>query len=418
MRLKDISILSPRFSGHNNEDTVAFVPMECLREDAIEQKEITIEEGSAKYTFFADNDLLIAKVTPCFENGNIAVAKNLKGGIGFGSSEIFVLRFNKHINPRYMFYLTKSTSFQDKACATMCGVGGLKRISPLIMRTYEADFPLLDKQNSIVAYLDKQIKTINKRIELKEKELQSITRLKQSIINSAITNGLNSPVQMKDSGIQWIGNIPSHWDILRLKDVSYLYNGLTGKAGDDFRCDDPTLTKPFIPFTNILNNTIIDFSNFKKVVMSSGEYQNQVQENDILFLMSSEDYDSIGKTAIVIGDPGEVYLNSFCRGLRFTNKKKVFPKFVNYLLLSDKYRNALRLEARGFTRINLKIDKISSLTIAIPPFNEQKDIVAYIDDKCNRIEDITSNLSMQIEKLKLLKKALINEVITGQRSIK
>lgn len=126
MRLKDISILSPRYNGPRTDAMVAFVPMEGLRSDRIEQQEITIEEGSSKYTYFADNDLLIAKVTPCFENGNIAVAKELKGGIGFGSSEIFVLRFNKESNPRFMYYVAQSSEFQKQACATMCGVGGLK----------------------------------------------------------------------------------------------------------------------------------------------------------------------------------------------------------------------------------------------------------------------------------------------------
>lgn len=396
---------------------VAFVPMEGLRTDSIEQQEITIEEGSAKYTYFADNDLLIAKVTPCFENGNIAVAKNLKGGIGFGSSEIFVLRFNKESNPRYMYYVAMSSQFQDEACATMCGVGGLKRISPLIMRTYDFKVPSKSEQNKIVDYLDNQFELINKRICLRERELQTLIELKQSEINSVVANGLNPTVSLKDSGVDWIGMIPEHWRTLRLKDVSYLYGGLTGKAGDDFRCDDLSLTKPFIPFTNILNNTVVDFTNFKQVVMSDDEDQNRVKENDILFLMSSEDYESIGKTAIVLGDPGEVYLNSFCRGLRFTNLKDIYPKFINYLLLSDKYRDALRFEARGFTRINLKIDKISSLSIAIPPIEEQKAIVEYLDKKYEHIDAFIANINAQIDKLKLLKKSLINEVISGQRPI-
>lgn len=251
----------------------------------------------------------------------------------------------------------------------------------------------------------------------RERELQTLIKLKQSEINSVVTCGLNPSVPLKDSGVDWIGDIPAHWQTIRLKDVSYLYGGLTGKAGDDFRCEDLSMTKPFIPFTNILNNTVVDFSNFKQVVMTEGEDQNRVRENDILFLMSSEDYESIGKTAIVLGDPGEVYLNSFCRGLRFTKLKDVYPKFVNYLLLSDKYRDALRFEARGFTRINLKIDKISSLSIALPPLDEQKAIVEYLDNKYESIDAYIANINAQIDKLKLLKKSLINEVISGQRPV-
>ena len=101
---------------------------------------------SKGYTYFEDNDVLLAKITPCFENGNIAIANDMKEGIGFGSSEIFVLRMDKSVLNTYMFYFVQTSKFQDAACATMCGVGGLKRISPLFMRTYELSIPSLPVQ--------------------------------------------------------------------------------------------------------------------------------------------------------------------------------------------------------------------------------------------------------------------------------
>lgn len=194
-----------------------------------------------------------------------------------------------------------------------------------------------------------------------------------------------------------------------------MYSGLTGKSGDDFRCDDLDKTKAYIPFTNVLNNLVIDFSKFNQVVMDNNEQQNRVHENDLLFLMSSEDYESIAKSSVVIGDPGEVYLNSFCRGLHFT--KRVNSAFINYQLNSDKYRNALRFEARGFTRINIKIDKIAGMFVCLPPFDEQLSIVNYLNEKCGKIDFFIKNIVQQIEKYKLLKRALINEVVTGQRAV-
>ena len=331
-------------------------------------------------------------------------------------NSVHKLTLSKDNNPRYFMYLSYLLG-QTGYYRAIVNLVSIMHLTYEKLRRVEVPVPPRDVQDRIAKYLDKQIKSINERICLRERELQALIKLKQSEINSVVTRGLNPAVPMKDSGIDWMGAIPAHWHIIRLKDVSYLYGGLTGKAGDDFRCDDVSQTKPFIPFTNILNNTIVDFSNFKQVVMSDGEDQNRVHENDILFLMSSEDYESIGKTAIVLGDPGEVYLNSFCRGLRFTNLKEVFPKFVNYLLFSDKYRDALRFEARGFTRINLKIDKIASLSIALPPMAEQKAIVEYLDGKYERIDAFIANINAQIDKLKLLKKALINEVVTGQRII-
>ena len=190
-----------------------------------------------------------------------------------------------------------------KRISAKCKSGQSSRV-PIVL-------PSIADQSRIVSYLDTKTSTIDSRISVLEQKRDAYGRLKKSIINDAVTHGLNPKVKMKDSGVDWIGEIPEHWERRRLKDFAILYGGLTGKSGDDFRCDDEEATKPFIPFTNILNNIRIDFCNFKRVVMSDDEIQNQVKENDLVFLMSSEDYESIAKSSVVVGNPGEVYLNSF-----------------------------------------------------------------------------------------------------------
>lgn len=416
MRLKDVSTLNPSYQGDALDTDVSFVPMESLRYGKIDLQEIPFSEGKGKYTFFANGDLLIAKVTPCFENGNIAIANDMKEGIGFGSSEIFVLRMDKSVLNTYMFYFVQTSKFQDAACATMCGVGGLKRISPLFMRTYELSIPSLSVQQKMVDYLDEKTSAIDTQVELLEKKKDAYTRLKKAMINRAVTRGLDEHVKLKDSGVKWIGMIPEHWERFRLKDLGYMYSGLTGKSGDDFRCDDETKTKHYVPFTNVLNNTVVDNDNFHYVVLEENEQQNQVKAGDLLFLMSSEDYESIAKSAVVLGDPGEVYLNSFCRGLRIINHNCYAP-FLNYQLNSEMYRDALRFEARGFTRINIKIDRVASHFVSLPPFSEQQTIADYLDEKCAKIDAAIANIDKQTDALKRLKRSLINEVITGQRAV-
>lgn len=199
---------------------------------------------------------------------------------------------------------------------------------------------------------------------------------------------------------------------MRLKDYGFMYSGLTGKSGDDFRCEDLSQTKAFIPFTNILNNFAIDHNQFKQVVMADGEQQNRVLGGDLLFLMSSEDYESIGKSAVVLGNPGEVYLNSFCRGYRFRHPRTVNSKYVNYQLACDKCRDNLRFEARGFTRINLKIDRVESVEINLPPLSEQDRIVAYLDEKTAAIDTQVSLLEQKAKKYEQLKKSLISRTVT------
>lgn len=186
-RMKDICALSPNIKSCSEYEYGSYLPMEGLRLDQIETSDELVSTLQGKYTPFEDNDLLVAKVTPCFENGNIAIAKGLTNGVGFGSSEIFVLRANKYNNIRFLFYMSLSSKFQDKACATMCGVGGLKRISPLFMKTYIMAIPPSTEQNAIVTYLDDKCAKIDTIVSNLDKQISRYADLKRSLIDEVIT---------------------------------------------------------------------------------------------------------------------------------------------------------------------------------------------------------------------------------------
>ena len=198
---------------------------------------------------------------------------------------------------------------------------------------------------------------------------------------------------------------------MRLKDLGYLYSGLTGKAGEDFAIEDPAQGKPFVPFTNIFNNFRVDVDNVRLVAMTKGEVQNRVETGDILFLMSSEDYESIGKPSVVSDKVGELYLNSFCRGLRIT-RSEVCPDYVAYYLSAESVRQLLRLEARGFTRINLKIDRLASQEVLLPKLSVQRQMVAYLDEKAAAIDARVAVLEKKLAAYRRLKTSVINQAVT------
>ena len=138
----------------------------------------------------------------------------------------------------------------------------------------------------------------------------------------------------KDSGIAWLPQIPQSWNTRRLKDVGFLYGGLTGKSGEDFNVDDDEDSYMlYIPFTNIFNNSVINPKQMYKVKIEKGEHQNLVFKDDLLFLMSSEDYDGVGKPAIIEEQIDNLGLNSFCKGFRVTDNKTL-PKYLFYYLSS------------------------------------------------------------------------------------
>ena len=209
----------------------------------------------------------------------------------------------------------------------------------------------------------------------------------------------------------WLQHIPKHWEIKRLKDLGFFYGGLSGKSGDDFQSEDENIVKPFIPYTNILNNFYVNPKVVKFVVINDNEDQNKIQQGDLLFLMSSEDYESIAKASVFCENVDEIYLNSFCKGLRITNKD-VYSPFLCYVLSNDDCRDAIRLEAQGFTRINIKTGKVASASIPLPPLAEQEKIARYLDEKVGEIDQKVSLIEKKIERYQLLKKSIINKVVT------
>ena len=214
----------------------------------------------------------------------------------------------------------------------------------------------------------------------------------------------------KDSGVEWLGEIPEHWQTQKMKYLGKMFAGLTDKKGDDFNKEISEDKKPFIPFTNVCNNVKIDSNQMQYVKVKPYEKQNKVQKNDIIFLMSSETLDDIGKCSIHL-DEEQFYLNSFCKGFR-PKAFAVNAEFLNYLLQSKTYRNYFALVGRGFTRINIKQEYINDLFTILPPKEEQTKIASFLDEKTSQIDKAISQKEKLIELLKERRQITINEVVT------
>jgi type I restriction enzyme S subunit len=215
----------------------------------------------------------------------------------------------------------------------------------------------------------------------------------------------------KSSGIEWLDRIPEHWNISKLKYLGELYGGLSGKSGVDFNNDENPKNKPYIPYTNIFNNTYISKDHFHYVSIEEGETQNRVKKYDMFFLMSSETFKDLGKSCILIDDVDELYLNSFCKGYRIKDKN-IYPLFLNYQILGHLHREMISVEGKGFTRINLRQDKINDLVVFYPTYEEQIQIVKFLDEKTELIDKLISTKEKKIDLLKQQRTSLINEVIT------
>ncbi len=168
------------------EDAVSFIPMDTLR---IRQKTFDTSQSRrlnkvySNYTYFTDGDVLLAKITPCFQNGKLGIARSLINGVGFGSSEFFVLRCSEQIDPEFLFYFFSRESFADEGVAQMSGAVGHQRVPLGFIESYPFSFPPLPEQKRIVTILDEAFAAIETATANAEKNLANAKELLESYLS-------------------------------------------------------------------------------------------------------------------------------------------------------------------------------------------------------------------------------------------
>lgn len=402
-RIKSVAIFNPSKSTVNYQK-VGYAPMDCIRCGNITAGIIDYKKLPTGLTYFENEDIVVAKVTPCFENGNIAIAKNLHNGCAYGSSELFVFRCYG-VENRYLFYYMQDEKFKHKCCSTMTGTGGLKRISSSFIRNAFIPLPPLPEQEAIVTYLDTKVAKIDEYIAIAEKKIAALEELKQTIIAEAVTRGIHKDVPMKDSGVKWIGMIPEHWKIMRLRFVCEFRNGYTPSKANPKFWENGTI--PWFRMEDIRDSG--RFLNEAKQYISK-----EAVKGDGLFEAGS----FILATTATIGEHAMLIADSLANQ-RFTNlkiRKSLISKlsrnfFFYYLFVIDEY---CKSTTRKATFPSVDMTDLKNIGVSIPPIEEQQEIVTYLDSKVANINQLCQAERSQIEKLKEYKQRLISDVVTGK----
>ncbi len=194
-KVKYVSIFQPTCdtSMLSEDSEITYTPMDCIKNGFFINNAAQYGTVAASLTPYNDGDIVIAKVTPCFENGNIAVMENLYSGYGLGSSELFVLR-PVGIETRYLFYWLQNELFMQQACSTMTGTGGLKRVSPYFVKNCPVTLPSEQEQKEIVHYLDEKTQAMDELVKKKDQFLTELENIKKSLIYEYVTGKKEVPV--------------------------------------------------------------------------------------------------------------------------------------------------------------------------------------------------------------------------------
>lgn len=392
------------------ETEVSFVPMDAVGEYGGLRLDTTraIADVFKDYTYFTDGDVCIARITPCFENGKGALACGLKEGVAFGTTELHVLRPMDGVDRKFLFYITISYDFRGWGEAEMLGAGGQKRVPERFMKDWQAPLPDLDTQRRIAGYLDDKTARIDALIEKKRALLDRLAEKRQALITRAVTRGLNPSAPLKDSGIDWLGKVPAHWEVKKLRRVrKYLTSGSRDWAAH--YADEGT---PFIRMTNVTKQGVeLDLSDLRFVNLD-GETEGTrtaIQAGDILITITAE----LGSVAIARTDVEGAFINQHLALFR-TDRDLCEPDFLVNFLSTDVARTQFFVNGQGGTKQGLGFEQVNNVWVAFPPIEEQLRIGEHCAAIWRTYEAVQRPLETSVEKLIEYRAALVTAAVTGK----
>lgn len=364
------------------------------------------------------NDILLSVRAPI---GAINISDR-EYGIGRG---LCAIRTHNNLH-KYLYYQLLSRVKELKSLGTgstfeAIAIDDIKNIIEII--------PPIKEQKQISSYLDYNISLIDKLIGKNEKQIKLLEEKRKATINQAVTCGLDesgnlrqrpkdaksaeaSGVGWKDSGVEWIGEIPKHWEIKKLRYLGSCQNGIS-KGGEYFGHGFP-----FVNYSDVYKKQTIP-SRVKGLVDSSENDRKNysVSKGDIFFTRTSETVDEIGIASTCLKDIKDAVFAGFL--IRFRPFKNILlEEFSKYFFRSDLHRVFFVKEMNLVTRASLSQELLKRLLVILPSIQEQKEISAYLDKRTREIDELRLKLKKQNILLKEYRQSLISHVVTGKVDIR
>lgn len=331
---------------------------------------------------------------------------------GIVSPAYLILKLSEEINPRFGNYFFRDRNMVSQYLICSKGVGTIQRnlYWPQLKRVSIA-LPSLTEQTAIANFLDIKTTQIDEAIAIKEKQIELLKERKKNIIQQAVTQGISYEGQpdapMKDSGVDWIGEIPEHWEISKVRYLGITQNGISAGAeyfGSGF---------PFVSYGDVYKNRELP-SKVSGLAKSSTNDRKQysILENDILFTRTSETAEEIGFASICMKTIEDSTFSGFL--IRFRPAKRLFKGFSKYYFNAAMMREYFVKEMNLVIRASLSQELLKNLPVLLPSLDEQELIFNYLENETRKIEDAIDIQIQQIEKLKEYKITLINSAVTGK----
>ena len=280
-----------------------------------------------------------------------------------------------------------------------------------VFNNFSVPLPPLSEQKRIATYLFQKISEADIMLDDTLSSITGYKKLKQAVITQAVTKGVRGEREMKDSKVDYIGQIPDEWVLCKLRNIGDAQNGIS-KASEFFGKGTP-----FVSYSDVYKNYSLPFS-VSGLVESTPEEQERysVKEGDIFFTRTSETIEEVGFSCVCEKDiPNATFAGFLIRVRPFSDK--LHTPYAKYYFRSSHLRFYLVKEMNLVTRASLGQSLLKSMPVLLPPLEEQKEIADYLDAKCAEIDKLIAKKEQLVKELESYKKSLIYEVVTGKREV-
>lgn len=333
---------------------------------------------------------------------------------GCVSPVYYVFKPKNGENIDFLNYIFQLTQFQKELRKYANGILEIRlRVSSNDILKRQIAFPSGKEQQKIVSFLNEKMAKIDKLIEIENKQIEKLKEYKQAVITEAVTKGLDKSAPMKDSGVEWIGEIPEDWEVCRVKNIGFTQNGIS-KSGELFGNG-----YPFISYGDVYKHWVLPQTGSGLIESTEKDRKIfSVNKGDIFFTRTSETIEEVGFSSVCFETITNATFAGFLIRLRpYQLDSIIKSNYAKYYFRANLLRKYLVREMNIVTRASLSQELLGAMSVVLPPTNTQIEISLHLDSQCKKIDSLISIKQKKIDMLNEYKKSLIYEYVTGKKEV-
>jgi len=381
----------------------------------VKRKSIDTVEGLLPESFdgynIIEKDDIVLRLTD-LQNDHTSLRVGLAEERGIITSAYLTIRNRSNFCPKYLYYYLHSFDIAKGFYGMGAGVrqglnwDGVKWLKILV--------PSVPEQERIAAFLDAECAEIDAVLEKTRASIEEYKKLKQAVITQAVTKGIRGDRPMKDSGIEWIGDIPAEWRKTQLRHCAAIKSGIT--LGKKYEKTDSLVERPYLRVANVQDG-YVDLSVLTTIEVTQDEdLKYRLRAGDVL-MTEGGDRDKLGRGCVWHGEIEPCLHQNHIFAVQ-TSKETLLPEFLEYLTVSDVGRSYFDVTAIKTTNLACtSSSKVLAFTIPLPSVEEQAEIVEALNTKCAGIDALVAKKQQYLTEIENYKKSLIYEYVTGKKEV-